>query len=298
MKLGVAIPQFHVGGDPHVMREFAQTAEAIGYSHLALYDHVVGINIANRPNWKGPYHSGHVFHDVFVLFGYLAAHTQRLELSTHVLILPQRQTVLVAKQAASVDYLSGGRLRLGIGLGWNPVEYTALGENFKNRGLRSAEQVEVLKALWTNANVTYKGQWHDIPDVGLNPLPIQRPIPVWFGGHVEQTFDRIARLGDGWITLQHLPDENGRAAIEGLRAKVRAAGRTDSAVGIDAWISIGGRTPAQWRDEVKAWRDLGVTHVTLNTTFGAFHHRAIEGQTLAAHLDAIREFHNTVVDLL
>ena len=298
MKLGVAIPQFDIGGDPHVMREFAQAAEALGYSHLGIYDHVVGVNLASRPDWKSPYHSGRVFHDVFVLFGFLAAHTQRIELSTQILILPQRQTVLVAKQAASLDYLSGGRLRLGIGLGWNAAEYTALGENFNNRGVRSEEQVAVMKALWTQPNVALKGKWHEVPDVGLNPLPVQRPIPVWFGGHVDQTFERIARIGDGWITLQHRPDAKGRAAFDALRARVRAAGRKESAVGIDAWVSIGGRSPAQWREEMQGWREMGASHVTLNTAFGAFHHRPIDGKTSAAHLDAIRKFHDAVGDLL
>ncbi len=297
MQLGVALPQFDIGGEPEVVRDFAQAAEAIGYAHLATYDHVLGVNLASRPQWKAPYHSGHCFHDVFVLFAYLAALTRRIELTTQVLILPQRQTVLVAKQAASLDVLSGGRLRLGVGIGWNPTEYVGLGENFKNRGIRSEEQVTLMRALWTQPNVTFKGTWHEVPDAGINPLP-QRPIPLWFGGHVDQTLDRIARWGDGWIVLQHLPDEKGKAAIDTLRAKVRAAGRTESAVGVDAWISIGESTPEQWREQMQGWRALGVSHVTLNTTFSSYHHKRIAGTSVEAHLEAIRRFHAAVRDLL
>lgn len=297
MQLGVALPQFDIGGEPEVVKDFAQAAEALGYAHLATYDHVLGVNLASRPHWKAPYHSGHCFHDVFVLFAYLAAVTRRIELTTQVLILPQRQTVLVAKQAASLAVLSGGRLRLGIGIGWNPSEYVGLGENFKNRGIRSEEQVELMKALWTQPNVTFKGNWHEVPDAGINPLP-KRPIPLWFGGHVDQTLDRIARMGDGWIVLQHLPDEKGKAAIGELRRRVRAAGRTESAVGVDAWISIGATTPEQWREQMLGWRALGVSHVTLNTTFSSYHHKRIDGTSVEAHLAAIRQFHETVRDLL
>lgn len=297
MRLGVALPQYDIGGEPEVVRDFAQAAESIGYSHLAAYDHVLGVNLASRPHWKAPYHSGHCFHDVFVLFAYLAGLTSRIELTTQVLILPQRQTVLVAKQAASLDVLCGGRLRLGVGIGWNPAEYVGLGENFKNRGVRSEEQAQVMRALWTHNNVTFKGNWHEVPDAGINPLP-KRRLPLWFGGHVEQTFDRIARFGDGWIVLQHLPDEKGGAAIAQLRERMQAAGRETSSVGVDAWISIGGTTPEQWREQMLGWRALGVSHVTLNTTFASYHHRRIEGTRFADHLDAARRFHDAVRDLL
>jgi len=297
MRLGIAIPQTDIGGDPLAARDFAQAAEATGYHHLATYDHVLGANVARRPDWTGPYTSEHCFHDTFVLYGFLAGQTTRIELTTQVLILPQRQTALVAKQAASVDVLSGGRLRLGVGIGWNPVEYTGLGENFHDRGRRSEEQVAVMKALWAAPHVTFKGTWHDIPDAGINPLPVRRAIPVWFGGHADVVLRRIARLGDGWIILSHQADETARQEIEKLRAYSHEVGRTES-IGIDAWMSMGGRTPKEWRQEVESWRQLGVTHITLNTAFERRHHRRIDGRSTDSHIAALREFYSSVADLL
>jgi probable F420-dependent oxidoreductase len=297
MRLGVAIPQTDIGGEPEVVGEFAQAAEGYGYAHLASYDHVLGANVASRPDWAGPYTSEDCFHDTFVLFGYLAAATETIELSTQVLILPQRQTALVAKQAASVDVLSNGRLRLGVGVGWNPVEYVALGEDFKNRGVRSAEQAEVLRALWTDQHVSYSGEWHEIPDAGINPLPVQRPIPLWFGGSGDRMMRRIAKHGDGWITLYHHPDDQARADIELLNKYVAAEGRS-SPIGVDAWVSMGDSEPADWRREITAWQQLGVSHVTLNTAFQAAHHRRIDGTSLAQHLAALRLYIDTVGDLL
>ena len=192
------------------------------------------------------------------------------------------QTALVAKQAASVDVLSGGRLRLGIGIGWNRVEYVGLGENFHDRGRRSEEQVAVMKALWADPHVTFKGAWHDIPDAGINPLPARRSIPVWFGGHADTVLRRIARLGDGWIILAYPHDEVAGREIGKLHGYAREVGRKEGDIGIDAWMSMGGRTPGEWRQEVEAWRRLGVTHITLNTAFERRHH---------AHVTAMRRFH-------
>ena len=232
MRYGVVFPQTEIGKDPSAIRDFAQAAEELGYHHLLAYDHVVGANPASRPGWRPPYTYKDTFHEPFVLFGYLAGLTKRIELVTGVIILPQRQTVLVAKQAAALDVLSGGRLRLGIGIGWNPVEYEALGENFKNRGRRSEEQVEVMRKLWTQELVTFEGEWHKITDAGLNPLPIQRPIPIWFGGGHDQTLRRVARLGDGWFPLLG-PDDKCRAMIEKIRVYTREAGRDPKSVGIE-----------------------------------------------------------------
>jgi probable F420-dependent oxidoreductase len=298
MKLGIAIPQTDIGGDPLAARDFAQAAEATGYAHVATYDHVLGANVASRPDWAGPYTSAHCFHDTFVLFGYLAGQTTRIELTTQVLILPQRQTALVAKQAASVDVLSGGRLRLGIGIGWNPVEYVGLGENFHDRGRRSEEQVAVMKALRADPHVTFKGAWHDIPDAGINPLPARRSIPVWFGGHADTVLRRIARLGDGWIILAYPPDEVAGREIGKLHGYAREVGRKEGDIGIDAWMSMGGRTSGEWRQEVEAWRRLGVTHITLNTAFERRHHKRIDGRSPDAHVTAMRRFHESVADLL
>ena len=201
MRFGVVFPQTEIGADPVAIRDFAQAAEQMGYQHILAYDHVLGANPASRPGWDPTYTHRDMFHEPFVLFGYLAGLTQRIEFVTGVIILPQRQTVLVAKQAAALDVLSGGRLRLGIGIGWNPVEYEALGESFKNRGLRSEEQIEVMRKLWTQELVNFEGKWHKITDAGLNPLPVQRPIPIWFGATNKRALRRLARLGDGWFPL-------------------------------------------------------------------------------------------------
>lgn len=298
MKLGVGLPSSVIGGDPAAQAEFARAAEEIGFDHLAVYDHVVGVNPASRPDWRGPYTSDDCFHDPFVLLAFLAARTSRIILTPQVLILPQRQTVLVARQAASVDLLSGGRLRLGVGIGWNPVEFTCLGENFSDRGRRSLEQIEVLQALWTDDHVRFEGNWHRLPDVGLNPRPVQRPIPVWFGGHHDNVLRRIAARGDGWIILAHRPDAAGAAEIEKLKAMIRKAGRPEEAVGLDAWVSMGAGTPDDWRAEIAAWQRIGITHITLNTAFGGYpHHRPISDRTLAGHLDAIRIYRDAVGDL-
>ena len=201
MRIGVVFPQTELGSDPIVIRDYAQTAEGLGFTHLLAYDHVLGANPDRPGGWSGPYTHLTPFHEVFVLLSYLAGVTRQLELVTGIVILPQRQTALVAKQTATLDVLSGGRLRLGVGLGWNEVEYTALNENFHTRGKRMEEQVALLRRLWTEPLVDFKGNWHTIPDAGINPLPIQRPIPVWFGGMTEAAMRRIARLADGWIIL-------------------------------------------------------------------------------------------------
>jgi len=282
MRYGVVFPQTEIGKDPSAIRDFAQAAEELGYHHLLAYDHVVGANPASRPGWRPPYTYKDTFHEPFVLFSYLAGLTKRIELATGVIILPQRQTVLVAKQAAALDVLSGGRLRLGIGIGWNPVEYEALGENFKNRGRRSEEQVEVMRKLWTQELVTFEGEWHKITDAGLNPLPIQRPIPIWFGGGHDQTLRRVARLGDGWFPLLG-PDDKCRAMIEKIRAYTREAGRDPRSVGIEGRIMIGQGSPEQWTKEIQAWKELGATHVTANTMKAGF-------SSPSGHVEAIRRF--------
>ncbi|HSU05958.1 MAG TPA: TIGR03619 family F420-dependent LLM class oxidoreductase, partial [Acetobacteraceae bacterium] len=202
MKLGTLIPQNDTGGTPAAIREFAQAAEELGYHYLAAADHVLGVNIASRPDWGNLNTSADWFHDPFVLFGFLAGFS-KLEFSTGVLILAQRQAALVAKQAACLDVLCNGRFRFGVGVGWNPVEFTGLNENFNDRGRRSEEQVQVMQALWSEPHVTFEGKWHRIEDAGINPLPVHRRIPVWFGGHHDRTLQRIAKWGDGWMMLAY-----------------------------------------------------------------------------------------------
>src|SRR5213075_2778064 len=200
MKLGVALPIVDIGGEPDAIRDFAQAAEGIGYQGIAAPDHVLGVNVASRPEWtQGRARSTDLYHDPFVLFGFLAGCTKIADFSTQVLILAQRQAVLVAKQAACLDVLCGGRFRLGIGVGWNEVEFVGLNESFRDRGRRSEEQVAVMKALWADPHVTFEGKYHTIEDAGINPLPARRSIPIWLGGHADATLRRVASWGDGWM---------------------------------------------------------------------------------------------------
>ena len=283
MRLGVVFPQTEIGSDRVVIKDYAQAAEELGYSHILAYDHVIGANLASRPGWQPPYSHLDTFHEPLVLYGYLAGLTKTIELTTGIIILPQRQTVLVAKQAATVDVLSGGRLRFGIGIGWNPVEYEALGQDFKNRGQRSEEQVELLRQLWTRELVTFKGRWHTVIDAGINPLPVQRPIPIWFGGTDDRALRRLARLGDGWFPLMN-PDEKCRTAIEKVRSYAREAGRDPERIGIEGRISHGSGSEEAWRKELQAWKALGATHASFNTMKANL-------PSPRAHIEAIRRFH-------
>lgn len=286
MQIGAVFPQTEVGEDAGAVRAFAQAAEDLGYAHLVFFDHVLGADTARRPGWAGPYSHRDTFHEPFVTFGYLAGITDAIELVTAVVILPQRQTVLVAKQAAQVDVLSGGRLRLGVGVGWNEVEYEALGENFHDRGKRSEEQVELLRALWTNEVVDFQGAWHTVPGAGIKPLPVQRPIPVWFGGgRTDRVLRRIARMGDGWYPQQQ-PDDEGRARLERFRELVGEAGRDQRSVGVEARVGLGDGLGEAVR-KFGAWGELGATHLAVNTMRAGLH-------TPAEHIDAIRRFKEAV----
>ncbi len=239
MKLGATLSLSDIGGDPATVRVFAQAAEAAGYDYLGAPDHVLGVNVASRPDWGARNTSADLFHDPFVLFGFLSACTTRIGFSTEVLILAQRQTVLVAKQAASLDVLSGGRFRLGIGIGWNEVEFVGLNENFRNRGRRSEEQVQVMQALWAERHVKFKGEWHHVDDAGINPLPVSRRIPIWFGGHHELTLRRIAKWGDGWMMNAYPAGAAAQADFAKLRAYADEAGRDPASIGVEVWVSTG-----------------------------------------------------------
>jgi probable F420-dependent oxidoreductase len=266
MRIGAVFPQTEIGTSAPAIRDYAQAVEAMGYTHILAYDHVLGASTATRPNWDGPYTSETPFHEVFVLFGYLAAVTERVELVPGVLIVPQRQTVLVAKQAAEVDVLAGGRFRLGVGIGWNEVEYQGLGEDFHNRGVRSEEQIEVLRALWSEPVVTFEGRWHRIEAAGINPLPVRRSIPIWIGGGRDATLRRVARLGDGWMP-QLPPDDRTREMVERLRTYAQEAGRDPAAIGIEARLDLDRvhGDEAGWVRFAEGWRALGATHLTVET---------------------------------
>ena len=289
MKLGVVFPQTEIGADPAACRDFAQAVEELGYAHLLAFDHVLGADPAAH-TLTGPYTHKSMFHEPMVLFGWLAALTERIEFVTGILILPQRQTALVAKQAAEVDILSGGRLRLGIGVGWNQVEYQALNEDFTNRGRRSEEQIALLRRLWTEDLVTFEGRWHGFRDAGINPLPVQRPIPIWIGGHVEATIERIGRIGDGWFPLV-TPSDKTAARIERLRDYARAAGRDPAEIGIESWLRYAKRGeavgPESWQADIDFWRSVDASHLTVNTMDAGL-------RGADAHIEAMRRVKEAV----
>jgi probable F420-dependent oxidoreductase len=259
----VVFPQTELGGDPGAVRAYGETVEAVGYTHVLAYDHVVGADPAVHTGWAGPYDVNTTFHEPLVMFGYLAAVTRSVELVTGVIILPQRQTALVAKQAAEVDLLSGGRLRLGIGLGWNAVEYEALGEDFTNRGKRSGEQIELMRRLWTEQTVSFDGDFHRVTGAGLAPLPVQRPIPLWIGTRSTPGYRRAGRLADGWFPMMEPgPDlDYARGIVE--QAAVEA-GRDPAAIGMEGRVTWSGDDDALARD-VAAWAATGASHLSINT---------------------------------
>lgn len=279
MKVGVTFPQTAIGDDPGAIKAYAQAAESLGYDHILAYDHVVGANPDSHPDLTGPYRHTHMFHEPFVLFGYLAGITETIGLASGIIILPQRQTVLVAKQAAAADVLSGGRLRLGFGTGWNPVEYEALGQNFNNRGRRSEEQIELMRRLWTEPLVTFEGRWHKVSDAGINPLPVQRPIPVWLGGGVDAVATRVGRMADGWI-LTGKPDDTRKALVDKMRAAAEESGRDPNSIGLEGWVSVGNQTIEDSVQDALGWKELGATHLSFNTMNSGL-------ETPQAHIDAI-----------
>ena len=287
MKLGAIFPQLEIGADPGAVREYALALEDMGYNHVGVYDHVLGADTGHYKEWRAPYTSKSLFHEPMVLYGYLAAITKRLELTTEIIILPQRQTVLLAKQAAEVDVLSGGRLRLGVGIGWNQVEYEGLGQDFHARGRRSDEQVRLLRELWTKEVVTFEGKWDKVTAAGLNPMPVQRPIPIWFGGGEEPVLKRIGRLADGWFPQGRPDSPEVQGRVQRMRAYAREAGRDPASIGIEGRAGATNATPEDWNKAAAAWRGLGATHLCLNTMGAGF-------KTLARHLDALRRFKEAV----
>lgn len=281
MKIGVVFPQTEIGPDVETVRAYAQAAEGLGYHHLLVYDHVLGANLTNRPNWSGPYHAKTQFHEPFVLFGYLAGVTPQIELVVGVIILPQRQTVLVAKQAAEVDRLTQGRFRLGVGIGWNDVEYIGLNESFRNRARRMEEQMDVLRRLWTNEVIDFEGRYHTIPDAGINPLPIQQPIPLWIGGTAEPAIARAGRLADGWFPLVQ-PGERLDASLAVLNAAAESAGRDPASIQMEGRFTLVPGQEAQWVEQTEAWRAAGASHFSVNTMG--------QGRTPAEHIATIERY--------
>lgn len=282
MDFGAVLPQTEMEATPEEILRFAQELEQQGFKHLLAYEHVLGVDPDHIGETRGPYTLEHPFLSPFVAFAFMAAVTSRIEFATGILILPQRQTALVAKQAATLDRLCGGRLRLGIGIGWNEAEYIALGENFHDRGLRSEEQIEILRALWTQPSVSYQSERHTLPYVGLNPRPVQQPIPIWIGGGADAVLRRAARLADGWMpnarqAHQAIP------ALERLARYLGEAGRDPESFGIEARVPYGSGDLGEIEASLQEWQEAGATKISLNTMGCGF-------QKADEHLGAFRKF--------
>lgn len=278
MRIGVVFPQTELGGDAGAVRAYGQRVEELGFTHILAYDHVVGADPDVHAGWAGPYDVHTTFHEPLVMFGYLSAITTTVELVTGVIILPQRQTALVAKQAAEVDLLSGGRLRLGVGIGWNAVEYEALGEDFGNRGKRSEEQIFLLRRLWTEPSVTFDGRYHRLTGAGLAPLPVQRPIPVWIGSASDAGYRRAGRIADGWFPMM-APGPGLDHAREVLSGAAEESGRDPSAIGMEGRATWRGDDGAALQ-EIGAWARAGASHLSINTMGAGL-------ATVDAHLDVL-----------
>ena len=293
MKTGAVFPQTEIGADPAAVRDYVQAVEELGYSHMMVYDHVLGADTSHHADWQGSYTSESMFHEPFVLFGYLAGITTTIELVTAVLILGQRQTALVAKQAAEVDLLTGGRLRLGVGVGWNHVEYEALNQEFSNRGQRYAEQIRLLREFWTQEVVEFEGRYHKVDYAGVNPQPVQRPIPIWMGAGgranpvpTDRVLRRVARLADGWFP-QMQPGDDARATVERLKVFAEEAGRDAATIGMEPRINLGDGDPEFWQEQAQVWEEMGATHVSVNTMRAGLN-------SPQDHINAIQQFKEVI----
>lgn len=276
MQIGVVYPQTELAPDPATVRAYSKEVEQLGYRHILVYDHVLGADPAVHQGWKGPYDIDTPFHEPFVMFGFLAAIT-RIELVTGIVIAPQRQTALLAKQAAEVDILSEGRFRLGVGVGWNRVEYEALGEDFHTRGRREEEQIGLLRRLWTDRTVTFDGNFDRIQGAGLAPRPVQKPIPIWMGGASKAAFERIGRVADGWFPMV-APGEDLDEACRQIKSSADRANREYHLIGMEGRIPAGADAP-RFADK---WRQAGASHLTVDTMRAG-------NKDLRSHLDALSQ---------
>jgi probable F420-dependent oxidoreductase len=292
MQLGVVFPQVDIGTDPAVIRAFARAIEGAGFHHLLAFDHVLGADASRFDGPIGgfpsvPFTAEHPLHEVFTLFAYLAAITEDLQFFTSMLVLPQRQTALVAKQAAELDILSGGRFRLAVGVGWNDAEYEGMGADFHTRGARLDEQIEVLRQLWSKPLVTFEGRWHHLDRLGINPLPF-RPVPLWVGsGPGEKSLRRVARVAEGWMSLL-MPTEDLATAIRDVRRYTAEAGRDPAELAVEARIAVHQGDAGSWSRRAEELRALGVTHLTLFSGRG-------QGFTAARHIEKVLEGRQSVL---
>lgn len=308
MKIGVTFPQIELGRDPGAVAMFAKSVEQFGYDSIVISDHVLGVDVAAHGDWRPRegqppiYTKNDLFHEPMVLMGYLAATTSRIGLATGVLIAPQRQTALMAKQAAEIDVLSRGRLRLVLGTGWNAFEYEGLGMNFHDRGKRIEEQIDVMRRLWTQEAVSFEGRWHKLTDVGINPMPDQRPIPIWLGGKADAVIERAARIADGWCPPSSLTETELADKIGRLRSLAATYGRPPEAVGFEGILRLKGRSLDDCVRDLDMWRRLGAGRITFNTESevmwkrlaGERPDKAHEGFDLDARLAVLEEFKRLV----
>jgi probable F420-dependent oxidoreductase len=284
-QIGAVFPQTELGGDSGAVRAWVQAVTDLGYGHIAVFDHVIGADPKVHAGWNRPYTVETTFHEILVLLGFVAALT-RLELVSSVVILPQRQTVLVAKQTAEIDLLTEGRFRLGVGIGWNAVEFEALGERFNNRGARFEEQIELMRRLWTEPSLSFEGRYERVTGAGIRPLPVQRPIPVWIGGSVDVALARAGRLADGWFP-QARPGPQLDHAIAVVHGAATEAGRDAAAIGMEGRVQLADAGADGVVDRVHAWRDAGATHVAIGTMGAGL-------ATVEDHVEAL----GTVAELL
>lgn len=287
MDVGVVFPHAEAGTDPAAIRDFAQAAEALGFSHIVAFDHVLGADPAGRTGWEGRYTHETPFREPLTLFAFMAAVTTTIGLTSGVIILPQRQTALVAKQAAEVQLLSDGRLRLGVGTGWNAVEYEALGQEFHTRGKREEEQILLLRRLWDEDVVTFDGRWDRVDRAGINPRPLQR-IPIWLGGRHDAVLRRAARMADGWLPL-FAPDEELAEALGRLDGYLAEAGRMRAEFGIEGFVNYEPAGSERWARQLERWRAMRATHVSLRTMPPGLAAPRPE-VTMATHIEAMRAY--------
>lgn len=285
MKIGAIFPQIEFPADPLAIIDYARAVEDMGYDHILAYEHVLGGDPDSPGGFRGPYSYHDPFFSPFLLFSYLAAVTDVVEFVTGILILPQRQTALVAKQAATLDVLSEGRFRMGVGIGWNPIEYDALDKDFHTRGARSLEQVELMQQLWSQPLVDFEGRWEQVVGAGIHPRPAGGKIPVWFGGHADAVMKRIAKVGDGWMPNQAMPADL-QPQFDALDRYLEAEGRSMADIGIEFRVHYQDGAE-EWSRTVHAWTAVGATHMTVNTM-----HCGLE--SVDEHLGALEEFMNQV----
>ena len=285
MEIGAVFPHNEIGTDPQAIKDYAQGVEELGVTHLLIYDHVLGADRDRPGGFEGPYDKDVAFHEPFTTFAFIAAVTKKLDMITTVMILPQRQTVLVAKQAAELAILSNNRFKLGIGVGWNAVEYTGLNENFKNRGKRQEEQVELMRLLWESEVLEYEGDYHHIDKASINPRP-SKSLPIWFGGGAPQLIERCADLGEGWIPLMG-PNEAARNTLSAIKEKRESKGLDRDNFGVQAQAQYAGGDAERWNKHAEKWRNLGASHLAIAT------HNA-EPTNVDGHLGRIQEYLNAV----